>query len=263
MLADRGDDLQIERIDLAGEERDLLPRDAGLVQGSLPLFTAQHVGMIAAHVGQQRGDHIQRPRLVIAPAHAGLDRCPLDIIFFEKSQSDEDRRLKKRVGMVRILQGKANAVRLDHRLPKLGDIFAGGKLTVDAEALTIVEQVRAHESAGLADGGQAGLQKSTGRPFAAGAGHMDQLGRMAVGPERPDRLAHQFQPRQLGRRPLGMVDLVDGVVVRKVRLCHGVCSSFATDKHRYAQMRHRWFISRIICALSVQICVYLWHNSLI
>lgn len=162
MLADRGNDLQIEQIDLAGKKWNLRTGDAPLVKRSLPEFTAQHVGVIAAHVGQQRGDHVQRARLVVAPAHAGLDGRPLNIVFFKQGQGDQDRRLKEGMGMVRMLERKPDTVRLHHRRPKLGDVLAGSELTVDAVAFAIVEEMRAHEGAGFADGGQTGLQETAG-----------------------------------------------------------------------------------------------------
>jgi hypothetical protein len=65
---------------------------------------------------------------------------------------------------------------------------AADKLAADAEAFAIVEEVRTHERAGFADAAKAQLQKAAGGAFAARARHVDQPGRVAVGPERGDRV---------------------------------------------------------------------------
>ena len=88
-----------------------------------------------------------------------------------------------------------------------------------------------HERAGLAHATKAQFQKAAGGAFAAGAGHMNQPRRVAVGPERGDRGAQQFKPRQLRQRPLDMVDLVDGMVVGKIGWLGVVCD------HRFC-----WFV---------------------
>ena len=198
MTADGGNDLQVKRIDLAGEERNALTGDAGLVERTLPPFVAQHVCVIAAYVGQQRGNHIQRTSLVIATPYAGLDGRPFHIVLFKEGQSDQNGRFQEGVGVARVQQGNLHTMRLYHRLPKRGNVFPTGEFAVDAKAFTVIEQMRTHEGAGLADGRQAGLQETAGRSLTAGACHMDQLGRMAVGPERAHRLTQQLKPRQLG-----------------------------------------------------------------
>ena len=59
-------------------------------------------------------------------------------------------------------------------------------------------------------------KKATGGALPARPRHMDQARRVTVGPERANGAFEQLQPGQFGRRPLDVIDLIDGVVIRKI-----------------------------------------------
>ena len=118
------------------------------------------------------------------------------------------------------LHGQAQTVGLDPFFPRPVDIRLRHKFTADTKALAVIKEMGAHVSPRLADTAQPHFQEARGRPFATGAGHMDQPGGVAVGPEFANRLTEQFKPGQLSDRPFGVIDLVNGVVVGKIHLRH-------------------------------------------
>ena len=99
--------VQARRRLLGGEKGRAGAGNAGLVQHPLPELIPQHMPVVAADVGQRRGHGIQRPRLVVAPAHAGLHGRPLHLMLLEEGQGDEDRDFVEGVGMGRIAQRQA------------------------------------------------------------------------------------------------------------------------------------------------------------
>ncbi len=130
------------------------------------------------------------------------------------------------VGMGRIAQRQLHAEGPDTLFPGAGHIFPAHEFAVDAEALPIVEEMGTHERARPPDRAKGQFQKAAGGAFAARARHMDQAGGMAVGPKRGNGLAQELQPRHFGRRPLGVVDLVDDVVIGKIEFSHAVAQFF-------------------------------------
>ena len=207
---------------LSGEERHRGPGNPGFVQHPLPKLAAQHVGMVAAHVGQYGRHHIQRTGLVIAPAHAGFHRGPLDAMQLIERQRNQDGHFVETVDMGGVMERQPHTVRPDAPLPHVGDVGLIHKLPVDAKALAIVEQMGTHKGPGLAHAAKAHLEKATGRAFAARPRDVDQLGRVSMRPERADRLTQQLQPGQLGDRPFGVINLVNRIVIWVVRrFLHG------------------------------------------
>jgi hypothetical protein len=181
------------------------------------------VRVVAADVGQHARRHVEGAGLVIATADACLHRRPFHAVLLEQGQGEQDRDLVKSVGVLRVAQGQRDAVGAHAAFPCGEHIGAADEFAADAEALAVVEEVGTHKGAGLADAAKAQFQKAAGRAFAAGAGHVDQARRVAVGPECGDGVAQQFEPRQLRQRPLHMVDLVDSVVIGKIGWQFVVC----------------------------------------